>query len=104
MIITSCVNKYRVNRYPKSTIALLNDLSSIIKNTPFNEHIKFKANVIRISRSIFGFLTVMIHNYLSFDRARLRGDHNVRSKSAMYGFYQSRKAEVFSHLIKSIIA
>ena len=28
-------------------------------------------------RSIFGFLTAMIHNYLSFDRARLRGDHNV---------------------------
>jgi hypothetical protein len=24
--------------------------------------------------------------------------------TAMYGFYQSRKAEVFSHLIKSIIA
>ena len=49
------VAKYRVNRYQKSTIVLLNDLlmlkelQLVHKNTPFNQNIRFKANVIRMS-------------------------------------------------------
>jgi hypothetical protein len=39
----------------------------------------------RFPRSIFGYLTAMVHHLSTF-RARLRDDHNVWSKRAMYGF------------------
>ena len=72
MIITSWVDKYCINQNQKSTIVLLNDLSSVIyqilllkesslvhKNTPSNQNIPFKAS--GFPQAIFGYLTAMIH-------------------------------------------
>ena len=62
MIITYCVDKYRVNRYQKAIIVLFIYLRLVHKNTPPNQNILFKANVTRRSRGEYnvswGYITL----------------------------------------------
>jgi hypothetical protein len=82
---------------------MLNALRLVHKNTPPNQNIRFKANVIKIPRSIFGYLTAMITNCLPlvqdwaaiimFDKKK-RGDAWI---------WPTKKADFYSNLIIFII-
>ena len=65
VIFTSWVNKYRVNRYQKSTIVLLNDELMHNSEALMLKELRLVQNMKRTSsgfpRSIFGYLTAMIH-------------------------------------------
>ena len=70
---------------------MLNALRLVHKNTPPNQNIRFKANVIKIPRSIFGYLTAMITNCLPLVQDWAAIIMFDKKKGAMHGFDQPRK-------------
>ena len=70
-----------------------NALRLVHKNTPPNQNIRFKANVIKISRYIFGYLTAMITNCLPLvhDCVAIIMFDKTKRKGTMYDLDQRRK-------------
>ena len=70
---------------------MLNALRLVKKNIPPNQNIRFKANVIKIPRSIFGYLTAMITMCLPLVQDCAAIIMFDKKKGTMYGFDQPRK-------------
>jgi hypothetical protein len=101
MIITSWVDKYRVNRYQKSNNCFIkwqfrNEL--VHKNTPSNQNIWFKANLIRISL-IYIWILDRYDTLIVYLSSKIAQWSVCLIKKGDVRFWSIKKADFFNHLI-----